>query len=100
MLVEVDHQPIEKHSNPTAEDVNYSAHDVTGKVELIHSPEKEDGELGELQGATESDLSARSSIPPEDTGKQCVNGLQSNQKTLFYEHKEGCACVDFKKIKK
>lgn len=76
VLIEGDHQPIGKRSYPTAEDLNYSAHDVAGEVELTHNPEKEDGELGESQGATGSDPSAASTIAPEDTGKQCANGLQ------------------------
>lgn len=76
MLIEGEHQPIENRSNPTDEDLNHSAHDVAGEVELTPNPEKEDGELGEIQGATESDPSAPSSVAPEDIGKQCVNGLQ------------------------
>lgn len=72
VLIEGDRQPIEEPSNPTAEDLNYPAHDVAGEVELTHNPENEDGEVGEIQGATGSDPSAPSTIALEDTGKQCV----------------------------
>lgn len=72
MLIEGDPQLIEEPSDPTAEDLNYSAYDVAGEMELTHNPEKEDEELGEIQGATGSDPSTPSTIAPEDTGKQCV----------------------------
>lgn len=72
VLIEGDPQPIEEPYNPTAEDLNYSARDVAGEVELTHTPETEDGQLEEIQGATGSDPLKPSTIAAKDTGKQCV----------------------------
>ncbi|XP_056870493.1 uncharacterized protein LOC130514741 [Takifugu flavidus] len=79
VLIEGDPQPIKEPSNPTAEDLNYSAHDVAGEVELTHNPEEEDGELGEIQGATGSDPSAPSTTAPEDPDGITTTNSQATQ---------------------
>lgn len=80
MLVEGDREPIDKPSSPAAEYPNSLENNAAGEVELTHSPERDDGELVEIQDAKVSQKSADPSAPstpaPDVTGKQSVNRLQ------------------------
>lgn len=79
-LVEGGCEPIDEPSSPAAEYPNSSEHSAAGKVELTHSPKREDGELVEIQDAKvpqkSADPSAPSTPASDVTGKQSVNWLR------------------------